>query len=90
MRRGIGTMPRTQLGKWSAGLCIAFVILIQMKLWGLNPMPTFSIAALGLGGFAAGLVAIVKNKDRSALTFLSILVGLLIVLWISAELIYPH
>jgi len=44
--------PKKRLGKWSVGLSIAFVILILLKILSYNPMPTFSIAALGLAGFS--------------------------------------
>lgn len=83
-------LPKTHLGKWSVGLSIAFIILIWLKIqFGIHVM-TFAIAALGLGGFLMGIVAIMKNKDRSILNFLSILVGLVIIIWIVGEIIYPH
>lgn len=82
--------PKSGFGKWSAGLSIFFIILIWLKMqYGIHLM-TFAIAALGLAGFLLGIVAIFKNKDRSILIYLSILVGLVIILWIAAELLYPH
>ena len=83
-------LPKSTLGKWSVGLSIAFIILIWTKIQYSFPMPTFAIAALGLAGFVISIVAIFKNSDRAILTFLPVLVGLVILLWIGAELIFLH
>ena len=94
--RGLGNgmklafLPKTLSGKWSLGLSIAFIILIFMKIQYSLPMPTFTIAASGLAGFAVGIVAIFKSKDRAIMIFIPIIVGLIILLWIAAELVFPH
>ena len=33
---------------------------------------------------------LIKNKERSILTFIPILVGLVIILWTAGELLFPH
>jgi hypothetical protein len=87
----ITLLPRNRTGKWSAGLSVFFIILIGLKIQPAGiPLPTFFIAILGLAGFFAGIAAIIKDKDRAILTFLSILVGLIIIIWFAAELIFPH
>jgi hypothetical protein len=83
-------LPTTLNGKWASGLSIAFIILIVVKIVAFFPLPTFIIAALGLAGFIIGIIAILKNKDRAILNFVSIMVGLTIILWTVAELISPH
>ena len=83
-------LPKTTLGKWALGLSIAFIILIWWKIQGSMPIPTFAIAALGIAGFVISIVAIFKNKDRCILFLLPLLVGLVILLWTAAELIFPH
>ena len=83
-------IPKTRLGKWSIGLSIAFIILIWTKIQYSIPMPSFAIAALGLTGLFTDIVAVFRNKDRSVLNLLLILVSSLILLWIVAELIFPH
>ena len=82
--------PITRAGKWAAGLSIVFIVLMSLKIMGLMPLPSPAIVALGFIGFVIGIVAIIKNKERSILVFLSIPVGLLIIFWTAAELIYPH
>lgn len=82
--------PKTNAGKWAIGLSLAFIILISFKMMGRMPLPTFGIAAIGLLGFLVGIYAVIKNKERSILTFIPILVGLVIIFWTAAELLFPH
>lgn len=86
----ITLLPKTRLGYWSAGLSILFIIMIWLKMQGLIPLMTFMIAGFGIAGFFVGLIAVFMNKDWAILNFLSIIVGLLIILWIAAEIIFPH
>jgi hypothetical protein len=83
-------LPKSILGKVSVGLCILFIILIWLKIQISIHMPTFSIVPFGIAGFVISIIAIFKSKDKAILNFLPILVGLIILLWITAELIFPH
>jgi xanthine/uracil permease len=83
-------LPKTTSGKWSIGISIVFIILIWTKIQYSIPVPTFAIAALGMAGFIVSIIAIIKNKDRSILNLIPILVGLLIIMWAAAELIFLH
>jgi hypothetical protein len=83
-------LPKSTLGKWSVGISVVFIILISTKIQFSIHVPTFAIGALGLIGFIVSLIAIFKNKDRSVLIFLPVLVGLIIILWTAAEFIFPH
>ena len=82
--------PSSMTGKVAAILCLLFIVLMALKIYSFLPFPTFSIAALGVIGFIAGIVAIIQSKDRSVLTIMSIVVGALIIFWIAAEFISPH
>jgi uncharacterized membrane protein len=84
--------PKTTRGKWSLGLSIAFIVLIGMKIADSFhfPLPTPAIAILGIIGLVIGLLAVFRNKDRAILNFLPILVGVIILLWTAAEIIFPH
>lgn len=86
----ITLLPKSLLGKWSLGLSVVFIVLIWLKIQYSIHIMTFAIAALGLAGFITSIISIFKIKDRSILNFLPILVGLIIVFWIVAEIIYPH
>ena len=83
-------VPKTTPGKWSVGLGIAFIILMLAKTQVRFPLPSPAIAVVGLLGFVLALIAVFKRRDRSILGLVPILVGVLIVLWTAAELMFPH
>ena len=85
-------LPKTKLGKWAVLLSVAFIVLIAMKITNYFhlPLPTPAIAILGIVGLIIGLLAVFRNRDRSILIFLPILVGIIILLWTAAEIIFPH
>lgn len=74
----ITLVPKTDLGKLASILCIAFIIMILLKSSVGFPLPTFMISGIGAAGFVVGVIAIIK-KDRSIGSFLSILVGVVII-----------
>ena len=81
------TFPKTQLGKWSVGLTMFFLLLITafftFMLLGLVTFDeghwwdlTVGIAVpLIISAFITGIIAVRKNKDRSVLVYLSIFIG---------------
>lgn len=87
--------PHTGSGKAAAVLTLLFIVLMLLKIGTLGiriilPVPSPLIALLGIVGLVFGLIAIIVNKDKTILTWLSIPVGLLIFFWIGAEMIFPH
>lgn len=84
----------TKTGKWAASLTLIFIIFIVLKFMNVAiirlPFPTPLIAVIGVVGFIMGVISIIKNKDRSLLVLLSILIGLLIIFWVAAEIAFPH
>lgn len=86
---------KTTAGKWAAILTLLFIALMAIKLSALAmlirlPLPTPFLAIIGVIGFLLGIISVLKNKDRSILTLLAILIGLLIILWTAAEIAIPH
>lgn len=86
--------PKTRLGRWSAGLNIFFLAAIIISIilvkvlgvlsfgdhwWDVTVPITFSASIIG---FITGIIAVTKNKERSLLVYLSILIGLLTILFI--------
>lgn len=80
-------LSKSVLGKWSAGLSIAVIILTLVQLSEVMRLPGTLIALLGIIGVILGMVAIIKYKDRALLTYLSIPVGLLVIILILAGFI---
>ena len=86
--------PKKTAGKWAAILTLFFIVFMSIKLGGAMfirlPLPTPALAVIGFAGFVMGVISIIKNKDRAILTLLSIPIGLLIIIWTVAEIIFPH
>ena len=97
--------PTTKLGKTSFSLIIAFLLFLGAfylfvasgETGGetffsntLLTIPFLLAAASGIAAFFAGLVAVFKEKERSVLVYLSIILGLLVLVFITGELVAPH
>jgi len=98
-------LPKTNLGKWSIRLIIGFLILLGLFFMfialGERGGDTFfsnlklalsglSAAICAIASFVTGLIGIIKSKERSVLVFLASLIGFLVLLWVLAEILFPH
>jgi hypothetical protein len=80
----VSILPKTSLGRWSAGLAIASILLIVLVIlrsgqnYGMALAVTLTIVTVGICGaaFATGLTSIMRNRERSILVFLGMLIGL--------------
>ncbi len=81
-------MPITKLGKWAGGLIAAFVgflfaLIMGLKIAGLKTGTPVTIALgtcmtlSGIAAFVAGLVALIRFKDRTFVVFLAVVLGFL-------------
>ena len=97
-------IPRTRLGRWSVGLILGFFVLLgvffllvslgerggqtffsNLKL----TIPMLIAAASAIASLFVGIVAVFK-KERHLLVFLSIAIGLFVLWWCLAEILFPH
>jgi len=100
-----GIMPKTHLGKWSVGLILAFFLLFMVlqilvaagQQGGatffdnlLLSIPAFLGVIAGIASFASGIISILKNKERSVFVFLATAAGLLILIFVLGEIVFPH
>ena len=97
-------MPSTNYGKWAGWLLGGFVALLAL-FFGLveagqrggetffsNPLltvPMLGAAVSAITGGVLGAVAL-KHRDRSPIVFLSIVVGLFVLVFTVAEFAFPH
>jgi len=99
-------MPKTTLGKWSVGLIAAFFLLLATgitvvsvfkqeggetlfdNLW--ISIPMLGAGASTIAAFITGIIAIIKNKERSILVIITTLVGLLVLWFVAGEIVSPH
>ena len=98
-------LPKTVLGKWSVGLAISFIVffvlLIILSAAGQKGGDTFfsnlslSIPGLlaivsGVAAFFTGVISVIFMKERAVLTFLAIAIGLLLIVFIIGDFLFPE
>ncbi len=86
----IEVLPRTKTGNWAGMVSVAFIFLFTAKVLWQIPIMSYAIFAIGLAGFALGVVAIFVKKDHALFTYLPLLTGAFCIFWIAGELLYPH
>lgn len=84
-------MPQSKEGKWAFGLALAFLALMLLKGGEVIslPLPTPVIALAGYASLILGIVAFVR-KDRSYGVLYALAIGILVLAWTLAELLFPH
>ena len=97
-------MPSTNMGKW-AGWLLALALACFALFFGFvmagqrggdtffsNLTLTVPILISALAAIAGGVVGVIarRHDDRSILVKSAIFVGAIVVLWIAAEIAFPH
>jgi hypothetical protein len=98
-------LPRTLLGKWSTGLIggliLFFALMVLLVASGQRGGDTFfsnlalSIPGLlaglcGIGAFFTGAIAVILSRERSGLVFLTVIIGLFVLIFCLGEFLVPH
>ena len=85
--------PQTKLGKWSVWLNACFLIVIVVSVILVNVFGilsyddiwwdvTVNVFLASIAAFVLGVIAIRKHKERSVLVYISVIIGLLAILFI--------
>ena len=95
--------PGTRLGWWAVGLAIVFIVMsivnsaVFMRLpedvsWRQTILPFYGIFMMlcGLATFVVGLIAIIRNRERSWLVWLTLLPGASALVFVLGEFLVPH
>ena len=97
--------PKTNLGKRSAWLIVAFAV--SMASFGIlvasgqrggdtffsNPILTIPVliaATSGIAAFITGIISIVRRKERSISVYVAVAFGLITLVFVLGEIIFPH
>jgi hypothetical protein len=95
----------TVFGKWTIALIAAFslslglfFVFVALGEKGGDAffsnlrlaVPSLFAAVFGIAALPAGLVAIFRSGDRSILVFVAAAIGLVVLLWVGAEALFPH
>lgn len=98
-------LPKTKLGKLSVIFIIAFFLFLFISQLlvasGQRGGETFcsnltlSIPILlagffGISSFFAGIIDIIKNKERAILVFLAAMLGFFVLAFVLGEILFPH
>ncbi len=98
----ISILPKSLPGKWSLGFIAAFMILISVFFIqvGLGArgretitdnlnlaIPVILAGVSGVSALVIGLVGTIRNRDHSVLVFLSMLIGIFVLVFILGELL---
>jgi len=96
-------MPGTKLGWWSFGLGVAFVVMFLINSFVFMPtssdapwrqviLPFYGIFMLlcGLAAGVVGLIAVIRQHERSWLVWLTLLPGLFVLFFVLGEFLVPH
>jgi hypothetical protein len=98
----ITILPRTSLGKWSAGLTVTSIVIFAgwriAHDWEPRPPSVlinwsylFYAAVLTcMAALVTGLIGIIKSEERSVLVFLAALLGLLVLLYGLVIILFAH
>ncbi|OGZ33851.1 MAG: hypothetical protein A2Y98_02120 [Candidatus Portnoybacteria bacterium RBG_19FT_COMBO_36_7] len=90
----IDFMPKTRSGKWSMWLNAFFLVAIAISIILVNVLGLLSyddhwwdvtvpiVFFASIVAFILGIIAIIKNKEHSALVYVSVTIGLLTILFI--------
>ena len=103
LRKRILGRPSTRLGWWAVGLGALFIVLFLINSTVFMPsssdapwrhifLPFYGIGMLacGLAAGITGLVAVIRQRERSWLVWLTLLPGLFVLLILLGELLVPH
>lgn len=98
-------VPKTILGKWSVGLIIFFVIFFTTLLLliasgergGVSFFFNLKLAISGLlaavcaiFSFFIGMIAIIRQRERSIFVYIASGMGFFIFLFVISEILFPH
>jgi uncharacterized membrane protein len=90
----INFVPKTRSGKWSVWLNAFFLIVIVISIILVNVLGLLSyddhwwdvtvplVFFASIAAFILGIIAIIRNKEHSALVYISVIIGLLSILFI--------
>ena len=86
MNMRISVLPKTSLGWWSVGLCVASILFFALFVVIMGPGPDYNmplaytltavLTGIAVAAFVTGLISIMKRKERSILVFVAMVIGL--------------
>ena len=95
----ISILPKTRLGRWSVGLAVALILFfifaiffgpkVEESTWQVA-LTLVACGILAAAAFVTGLIGVVRNKERSILVFLIMVLGVFCLIIILGEFLVPQ
>jgi hypothetical protein len=97
-------LPKTALGKWALGLAISFIVLFVLVIILVTTgqeggetffsnlylaVPGLLAVVSGLATFLTGIISIIFMKERALLVFLATAIGLIVIVFMVGDLLFP-
>jgi hypothetical protein len=101
----VNFMPKTLLGRWSAGLIagfflflVSFLLLVASGQRGgdtffsnlVLTVPILLAGTCGVSAFLTGLIGIIRSKERAILVYLAVAIGFFVLFFWLGEILFPH
>ena len=98
-------MPKTKLGKWSVAFTFFFIFFLVIFFFIVNlgqrggetffsnlllAIPITLSGIFGVFSFFTGIISIIRDKEREFLVYASTLLGLLVLVFVLLEVLFPH
>jgi hypothetical protein len=100
----ISFLPKTVTGKWAVGLAISFIVLFVLLIILVSTgqeggdtyfsnlylaVPGLLALVSGIAAFFIGIISIIFVKERGFLVFLATAIGLLVIVFMVGDLLFP-
>jgi hypothetical protein len=100
----ISFLPRTVPGKWAVGLAIGFIVFFVLVIILVSTgqeggdtyfsnlylaIPGMLAIISGVAAFLTGIISIILVKERGFLVFLATAIGLLVIVFMVGDLLFP-
>jgi len=96
MKRKLHFMPKSKLGKWSFWIVVYCFASLYLNYWIAMVLeisiflPGFFVMGLLVISGITNLISIIKYRDLAMSLFIGSLIGLLGILFVLGEFIFPH
>jgi hypothetical protein len=98
-------LSKTALGKWSVGLAISFIVFFVLGIVLVYTgqeggegffsnlylaIPGLLAVVSGIAAFFTGIISLIFLKERALLVFLATAIGLLVIVFMLGDIIFPE
>ena len=91
-------LPRSRTGWVSVEFSVLFGLVLAFFMWVASPdasrvllvVLALATVAMGVAALGSGVAAVLRRGERSWLVWLAMLPGIVVILWVGTEILFPH